>query len=105
MGKKSKAERDAKLAKKMANLKSREDRANEIYPVIKKFSDLGLSSEFESINLFNKMMLDYVDNGTTYFGQMNLEGVDRNVVYRMNNNKKHETVIYLQNMDKSTKYG
>ena len=31
---------------------------------------------------------------------MKLECVDRNVLYRMNNNQKHETVIYLQNIDK-----
>ena len=95
MGKKSKAEREAKLAKKMANFKSKEEREKEINPVINQLRELGLSSEFESIDLFNKMMLDYVDNGTMYFGQMKLEGVDRNIVYRMNNNKKHETVIYL----------
>ena len=97
MVKKNKAVREAKLAKKLANLKSIDAREKEIYPVFEKFKELGLSTEFESINLFNKMLTDYVNNGTAYLGEIFLEGVGRNIVYRMNNNKKHETIIYLKN--------
>ena len=99
MGKKTKAEKEAKLAKKLANLKTEEDRIEEMRKVYDEFSNLGLSDQFEEIDRFQKMMLDYIDNGTSYMGVIKLPWMKRNLVYRMNNKKRHETVVVLQNAD------
>ena len=99
MGKKTKAEKEAKLAKKLASLKTEEDRIEEMRKVFDEFSNLGLSDQFEEIDKFQKMMLDYIDNGTSYMGVIKLQWMKRNLVYRMNNKKRHETVVVLQNAD------
>lgn len=103
MAKKSKAEREAKLAKKLANLKTEEERVEEMRKVFDEFSNLGLSDQFEEIDNFQKMMLDYIDNGTSYMGVIKLPWMKRNLVYRMNNKKRHETVVVLQNADPNAK--
>ena len=99
MGKKTKAEKEAKLAKKLANMKTEEDRTNEMQKVFDEFSKLGLSEQFEEIAQFHKMMLDYIENGTSYMGVIKLPWMKRNLVYRMNNKKRHETIVVLQNAD------
>ena len=99
MGKKTKAEKEAKLAKKIASLKTEEDRIEEMRKVFDEFSNLGLSDQFEEIDKFQKMMLDYIDNGTSYMGVIKLPWMKRNLVYRMNNKKRHETIVVLQNAD------
>lgn len=99
MGKKTKAEKEAKLAKKLANLKTEEDRTEEMRKVFDEFSNLGLSDQFEEIDNFQKMMLDYIENGTSYMGVIKLPWMKRNLVYRMNNKKRHETLVVLQNAD------
>jgi hypothetical protein len=99
MGKKTKAEKEAKLAKKLASLKSEDDRIKEMHKVFDEFSNLGLSDQFEEIDQFQKMMLDYIENGTSYTGVIKLPWMKRNLVYRMNNKKRHETIVVLQNAD------
>ena len=99
MGKKTKAEKEAKLAKKLASLKTEEDRIEEMRKVFDEFSNLGLSDQFEEIDKFQKMMLDYIEKGTSYMGVIKLPWMKRNLVYRMNNKKRHETVVVLQNSD------
>ena len=99
MGKKTKAEKEAKLAKKLASLKTEEDRIEEMRKVFDEFSNLGLSDQFEEIEKFQKMMLDYIENGTSHMGVIKLPWMKRNLVYRMNNKKRHETVVVLQNAD------
>ena len=99
MGKKTKAEKEAKLAKKLANLKTEDDRISEMQKVFDEFSKLGLSDQFEEIDQFQKMMLDYIEKGTSYMGVIKLPWMKRNLVYRMNNKKHHETIVMLQNAD------
>jgi hypothetical protein len=99
MGKKTKSEKEAKLAKKLASLKTEEDRIEEMRKVFDEFSNLGLSDQFEEIDKFQKMMLDYIEKGTSYMGVIKLPWMKRNLVYRMNNKKRHETVVVLQNAD------
>ena len=103
MGKKTKAEREAKKAKKIANLKTENDRIDEMQKVFDEFSKLGLSEEFEEIGNFQKMMLEYIENGTTYMGIIKLPWMKRNLVYRMNNKKRHETIVVLQNANPEKK--
>jgi len=99
MVKKTKAEKEAKLAKKMASLKTEDDRTVEMQKVFEEFSKLGLSEKYEEISKFHKMMLDYIENGTSYMGVIKLPWMKRNLVYRLNNKKIHETVVVLQNAD------
>lgn len=99
MVKKTKAEKEAKLAKKMASLKTEDDRTVEMQKVFEEFSKLGLSEKYEEISKFHKMMLDYIENGTAYMGVIKLPWMKRNLVYRLNNKKIHETVVVLQNAD------
>ena len=40
--------------------------------VFDEFNKLGLSEQFEEIAQFHKMMLDYIENGTSYMGVMKL---------------------------------
>ena len=99
MPKKTKAEKEAKLAKKLASLKTEDDRIEEMSKVFEEFKRLGLSEEFDEIAEFHKMMLDFIENGTAYMGVIKLPWMKRNLVYRMNNKKRHETVVILQNAD------
>ena len=99
MPKKTKAEKEAKLAKKLASLKTEEDRIEEMNKVFEEFKRLGLSEEFDEIAEFHKMMLDFIENGTSYMGVIKLPWMKRNLVYRMNNKKRHETIVILQNAD------
>lgn len=99
MPKKTKAEKEAKLAKKLASLKTEDDRIEEMNKVFEEFKRLGLSEEFDEIAEFHKMMLDFIENGTSYMGVIKLPWMKRNLVYRMNNKKRHETIVILQNAD------
>ena len=82
-------------AAKLSNVRTKEDREIEYDKFTAHFQSLGLS-EFEEIVKFNGIARDWVDNGSVYHGVIPIPGVDREIVYSLTNNKKHEVGVALR---------
>ncbi len=90
-----------RLAAKQTSVRTQEERQTEYDKFMGQFAQLGLSNEFEEIAKFDVMARDWVVNGTGYQGVIPLVGMNRDLVYMLTNNKKHEIGVMLKATEQS----
>ncbi len=88
-----------RIAAKQSNIRTKEERQAEYDKVMSKFTELGLSSEYEEIARFDTMAKDWVENGNVYQGIIPLVGLKRDLVYTLTNTKKHEVGVMLKSTE------
>jgi hypothetical protein len=93
----------ARQAAKLNNTFSREERQAEYDKVSTQFASLGLSEEsFEEIKRFMDIARDWLETGTAYQGAIPIIGIDRQIVYTLPNNKRHQVGVMLQSTKPNT---
>lgn len=88
-----------RIAAKQSNIRTKEERQAEYDKVMAKFTELGLSSEYEEIAKFDTMAKDWVETGNVYQGIIPLVGLKRDLVYTLTNTKKHEVGVMLKSTE------
>tara|TARA_Y100000385_G_C12949129_1_gene574677 strand:+ start:398 stop:685 length:288 start_codon:yes stop_codon:yes gene_type:complete len=90
MGKKNKKN------KKVAELKTKEERLSNVVEVLKKIKDLGLSKEIPGIKEFYRICNDYVHNTEPVNGKIKLNGFKRELIYILPSRKGINPTINLR---------
>lgn len=86
--------REAKLAKQQANMRSQEERTQEIMVIKSKFQELGISDEM--IQEFNDIMDRYIEMGGSYNGSIKIEELGRKIVYSLTMDKRMPVSVVLR---------
>ncbi len=82
--------------KKQANQRTMEDRQRELDVVFTKFQELGISTEFAGISEFYKIANDFIKFANPCSGKIYIDELGKNLLYLLNNNKKHEIQVLLR---------
>ncbi len=91
-----------RIAAKQSNIRTKEERQVEYDKVMAKFTELGLSTEYEEIARFDTMAKDWVETGNVYQGIIPLVGLKRDLVYTLTNTKKNEVGVMLKSTEQQT---
>lgn len=94
-----------RLNAKQTNNRTQEERQAEYDKFMSQFANLGLGTEFEEIAKFDTMAKEWVTNGTPYQGAIPLNGMKRDLVYSLTNNKKHNLVVMLKSTEDAQQSG
>ena len=91
MGKKSRRDRVKEVVER-----SKEERLNEINEIKVKIDNLGLNNNFDGINTFLAIMDQFVDDGLSQSGKIEIPGTKRILEYGLFNDKKKKIVVNLK---------
>ena len=87
----------AKLANKKVFQRTRDDRQTEYDKFITGFAELGLIvKDHPSLEKFVELADDWLANGTAHQGIFRITALNRDLVYTLTNNKKHEIGVMLK---------
>lgn len=84
-------------AKKLKNVYTRDERKVEIDKCIEQLNKFQLFKKYneDTIKIYD-MLEDFVENGTSYSGNIPIDGTKRVFWYLLNNNKKHEITTWMK---------
>jgi len=85
---------EAKLLKKQQNQRTMEERQTEIDKIFTKLQELGITREM--VGEFNKIANDYIEFGYGASGIIKILEIDRELVYLLSNDKKHQVASMLR---------
>ena len=96
----AKLKKAAKLAKKSENIKSQEQKQEEIDTINAQIKDIGFPDTDPNIQKFNKIVKEYLDEGVPWSGKVPLVGYQR-VMHVILTNRKNITnsVVLKYNKD------
>lgn len=97
MGKKSKKDKDnTNKINKINELKDSSDRLIEVSDLKNKIENLGLSENFEGMELFYSILDQYKLDGLNRSGQIKLPGLKRIIEYNLLNKKNQKILVNLK---------
>jgi hypothetical protein len=85
--------REAKLAKQFANQRTKEERQIEIDKIFNKLSELGISEMM--LGEFPNITNNFIEFGISASGIIKISDIDRELVYLLSNNRKHQCASML----------
>jgi len=86
--------REAKLAKKEANKRTREERQKEIDSIMIKLQELGITNEM--LGDFPRITQDFLELGTSASGVITIPDIKRELIYLLSNNRQHQCSSMLK---------
>lgn len=86
--------REAKLAKQDANKRTREERQLEVDKIMEKLQELGISEVM--LGDFPAITMEFIEFGTGASGIINIPDIQRDLVYLLSNNRRHQCVSMLK---------
>lgn len=86
--------REQKAIKKLQNQRTLEERRSEVNTIYTKLQEHGITCEM--VPEFNKIANEFVEDGVNASGYVNIDGINRVLVYLLNNDKKHQISTLLR---------
>ena len=96
----SKQKKAEKKLKKNNNIKSQEQKQEEIVTINAQIKDIGFPDTDENIMKFNEIVKEYLENGIAWSGKIPLKGYQR-VMHVILSNKKNVTNSVMLKYDKN----
>lgn len=85
--------REAKLTKQQANQRTLEERRAEVDKIYEKLTELGIPEVM--LGEFPKIAKDFIDFGISASGIIKIPEIQRELVYLLSNNKRHQCAAML----------
>ena len=96
MGKKSKKDKNKDNITKIIDFKTQNERLLEVEQLKVQIENLGLSDNFEGIDIFYQKLDTYVVNGIPQSGQIKLPGLKRIIEFSLTNQKHKKNSVNLK---------
>jgi hypothetical protein len=88
--------REAKAAKIASNQRTKEERQLEVDKIYEKIAELGISEIM--LGEFPRIATDFIDNNISASGIVKIPDIERELVYLLSNNKKHQCASMLHSL-------
>lgn len=89
---------EAKQARKLAHLRTKEERQAEIDKIYEKLHELGINDNFidEYLIEFREIADKYINTGGCYTGKIKIEVLGRNLIYNLVMDRRNQVAAMLQ---------